>query len=169
MRYIEPIVTDRTISDVRNKTSKGYFNIADWERIDNNARAAKALVDFLLSISVSYGSTITPEITTIPTVANLNTLLTNIENLRLAVDAYEIAGVVPIKNDWQAGPGQPAPDYEDANNWERNIDLIYNNIGDETGYMDWVEDSLSPVRRARTGIATTGTGLTWNNGFRRYD
>ncbi len=169
MKWIEPVVTDRALSDVTNKTSKGYFNIADWERIDNNARVAKALVDFLLSIDVSYGATITPDITTIPTVTNLNTLLTNIENLRIAIDAYPITGVVAIRNDWQAGPGQAAPDYEDANDWERNIDLIYNGIGDASGYSGWIPDSMSPVRRARANVAISGAGLTRNNGFRRYD
>lgn len=167
MRWIQPI-TDRALSDVVSKTSKGYFNVSDWERIDNNSRVAKALVDFLLSTSVAYGATISPEITTIPTVANLNTLLTNIENLRTAVNAYTITGIVTIKKDWLSGAGQPAPDYEDVNDWERNIDLIYNGIGDATGYSDWVTDSVSPVRRARAGMATSGVGLTRNNGFRRY-
>jgi hypothetical protein len=32
----------------------------------------------------------------------------------------------------------------------------------------YVADADNPVRRARTGIAVTGAGLTYNNGFRNY-
>lgn len=166
MRYIEPI-KDRTITDVTSKTAKAFFNVADWQRIYNNTQITKALVDFLLSISVTFDTLTTPTITTIPTVAQLNTLLANIERIRLAVEPT-VTGLPIIKDDWEYGIGKESPDYLDANDWENVLDVIYNTIGIESGYTGWISDSGSPVRRARAGVATSGTGLTRNNYFRRY-
>ena len=166
MRYTEPI-TDRTQTDVTNKTSKAYFNIADWLRVYNNTQVTKALVDFLLSTSVTFDTLSTPTTETIPTITELNTLLANIERIRLAAEPT-VTGLSEIKDDWVAGAGYPSPDYQNVNDWENVLDVIYNTIGTESGYTDWVEDSLTPVRRARAGISTSGRGLMYNNGFRRY-
>ena len=166
MRYTTPI-TDRTAADVTNKTSKVYFNIADWLRVYNNTQVTKALVDFLLSTSVTFDTLSTPTTETIPTITEFNTLLANIERIRLAAEPT-VTGLSEIKDDWTAGPGAPSPDYLNANDWENVLDVIYNTIGTESGYTDWVEDSITPVRRARAGISTSGRGLMYNNGFRRY-
>ncbi len=166
MRYTIPI-TNRTASDVTNRTAKAFFNIADWQRIYNNTQVTKALVDFLLSISVTFDTLSAPTITTIPTVTQLNTLLANIERIRIAADPT-VTGLPEIKDDWTAGPGSPSPDYLDVNDWENVLDVIYNTIGMESGYTGWIPDSLTPVRRARAGISTSGRNLTYNNGFRRY-
>lgn len=166
MRYTEPI-KDRTATDITNKTAKAFFNIADWQRIYNNTQITKALVDFLLSINVTFDTLTTPTITTIPTVAQLNTLLANIERIRLAVEPT-VTGLSIIKDDWEYGFGKESPDYLNVNDWENVLDVIYNTIGAESGYTGWMPDSGSPVRRARAGVATSGTGLTRNNYFRRY-
>ena len=188
MRYTEPI-TDRAQSDIDNLTVKAFFNVADWQRIYNNAQVAKALLDFLFSINITFDTVTEPTIITIPTVTQLNTLLANIDRLRIESNLPAITELNEIASDWKEGSGAPSPDYLDANEWEQVIDLIFASVGKVPNYYiycgvasvgqirmyqhrwrlyTWIEESLSPVRRARTGIAKTGTGLTWNNGFRRY-
>jgi len=125
MAYITAI-TNRTIEDVRNKTSKAYFNIADWERIYNNTFLTKNLAEILLSSGITLSTLSVPTITTIPTAANFNALLTNIETLRLAVISESITGAQTEINDaWEAGLLKTAPDWEDANLWESTIDAIW--------------------------------------------
>lgn len=167
MKYIEAI-TDRTQTDITNKTAKAYFNIIDWRRIDNNSRVAKLLVDFILSINVTFNAVIEPTITTIPAVTDINELLENIESLRLSTIAYPITGVVEIKDDYAEGIGVTSPDFENANSWENNIHLIYCGIGTASGYTAWIPPSATPVRRARANVATCGAGATRQNYFRRY-
>ena len=167
-RYLTPVY-DRTLADVTAKTSKGYFNVADWTRIYGNAEVVKTLVDLVLSISVTFDTVPTPTVTTIPTVTQLNTLLANIERLRIAADLPPITGLVEVKDDWIAGYMSPAPNYADANTWERVLSIIYNNVGEDSGYTGWIPPAASPTRRARTGVAITGSGMDRNNGFRRNE
>lgn len=154
MPYITP-VTDRTYADVVNKTSKGYFNVADWTRIYGNAQYVNGL---LATIALSPFTTIaTPTITTIPSATNLNALLYNIELMRLALIAIGIdLGQPSLNYSWVAGVDQDAPDYMDANDWERSINLIYLFING------------NQPRHAITGKASTGQGLTRQHSFRRY-
>ena len=44
MAWVTPIV-DRALSDITGRTSKGFFNVADWERIDGNTAVIKAMLD----------------------------------------------------------------------------------------------------------------------------
>jgi hypothetical protein len=189
MRYIAP-VTDRSAADIANKTAKAFFNVADWQRVHNNAQVTKALVDFLLSINVTFDAVIEPTIATVPTVAQLNALLGNIDRLRIESSLPAITGLAEITSDWQSGTGANAPDYLDANEWEQVLDVILNsvakaveyqiycgvaNVGQMRFYQSrwrkyaWVQNAVSPVRSHRTGIAVSGAGITWNNGFRRYN
>jgi len=132
MAYTTP-VTDRTIADVKNKTSKAYFNVADWQRIYNNTLLTKSLAEILLSSSISASTLTEPTITTIPTVVNFNALLTNIETLRLAVVAESIVGAQTVINDaWEAGLFRSAPDWQDANIWESTIDAIWQHFDGNT-------------------------------------
>jgi hypothetical protein len=189
MRYT-PAIFDRTVEDITNKTFKAYLNVEDWRRIYNNSRVANALVAFLVNIDIAFDEISMPTTTTIPTVVELNTLLTNIGEIRIASGLPPITGLVEIKNDWLPGSSADSPTYVDVNDWERVIDIIFHSIGILVDYnriycgvpnvgqpsfwqhrfrqFNWVPVSESPVRRARTGIAATGAGLTWNNSFRRY-
>ncbi len=160
MKYTTPIY-DRILSDVTNKTAKGYFNLADWIRIYGNAKLIHALEEVILSSSLLFTEIATPTITTIPTVDNINNLLINIETIRALFPAG--VGLVDLKTDWG---GNASPTYKEVNDWERNIDLLLALIID--GYSGWIPDSGSPVRRHRAGVAVSGVGLTRNNGFRRY-
>lgn len=188
--YQNPI-TDRTAEDVTNKTVKAFFNVADWQRIYNNAQVTKSLVDFLLSINITFNSVATSTITTIPTAASLNTLLANINLIVTSKNNLPaIAGLTTLKDDWAEGTGADSPDYLDANEWETILDLILSMVINAVEYriycgvanvgqprfwqhrfrdlLSWVANAVSPVRLARTGIAACGVGLMRNNRFRRY-
>lgn len=187
MKYTTPI-TDRTALDVTNKTAKAFFNVADWQRIYNNTQVTKALVDFLLSINITFNTVATPTITTIPTVTELNTLLANIERIRLASNLPAITGLTEITSAWLAGSSVDAPDYLDVNEWEKVIESIRSNIINAVDYAihcgvatsgqvrfyqarwrkyAWIENSETPSRLPRTGLAITGTGLQRQNTYRR--
>ena len=106
--------------------SKAFFNIADWQRIKNNELVTRNLAEILLSISVS--ATMIADVTTasIPTVSTVNALLTNIENLRLAVAGESITGTsTEIKDDWAAGMSAASPTFADVNLWESTIHAIW--------------------------------------------
>lgn len=188
MRYITAI-SDRTALDITNRTAKAFMNVADWQRIYNNAQMADTLVSFLLSTGITFDAIADPTITTIPTVTQLNTLLANIERVRVASGLPAITGLVEITSIWTAGSAANAPDYLDVNTWEQVLSIIYLTIGLSVEYSvycgvsatgqprfyqhrfrqyGWVLPSPSPVRRARTNAAACGAGLTRNNGFRRY-
>lgn len=190
MRYIEPI-TDRSATDVTNKTAKAFLNVADWLRIYQNQQVVKAFVDFILSMNITFSPFAVPTITSVPNITMLNTLLENIENIRQAEGLPIIEGIdEAINHDWGEGAGADAPDYLDVNQWEYILDAIYNSIGTVLDYrvyagvcnagqprfyqarwhtFAWVQDAVSPVRRARAGVAKANGTLTWNNGFRRYE
>jgi hypothetical protein len=119
-------VTDRAASDVTTPTSKGYFNVADWTRIYRNAQLAASVAEYVLSTSIVFNEvTVIPTTLTIPSVTDFNTLLANIERLRLAVVAHITSLVNTVKNDWVAGAGEQAPSYTDVNLWESVIDAVW--------------------------------------------
>lgn len=188
MKYIEPI-TDRTATDITNKTAKAYFNLIDWNRINGNTLIVEALVEFLLSIGISNTSLSVPTITTIPTVAQINSLITNINNILAASGLPALTGLADLKDDWTAGSGSISPDYEDVNDWEDVLDIIFNNIGKSVEFTvycgvasvgqtrfyqhrwrqyGWVPESETPVRVPRVNVGDCGSGLMRQNGFRRY-
>ncbi len=125
MSYITA-VKDRTLADIAARNSKAYFNVADWTRIKNNEQVTRNLAEILLSISVSATTIGDVETTNIPTASILNALLTNIENLRLAVAGESIPGTdTEIKDDWGSGISSTTPTWQDANLWESTIDAIW--------------------------------------------
>jgi hypothetical protein len=72
----------------------------------------------------------TPTTSTIPAVANFNTLLANLETMRLAVASESIVGAqTEIKDDWLEGTSNPVFDYADCNLWESTIDAIWDHWG----------------------------------------
>ncbi|RPJ29439.1 MAG: hypothetical protein EHM33_00910 [Chloroflexi bacterium] len=152
MSYVPPI-KDRALSDVTTPTSKGYFNVADFTRIYGNAKLASGLAAAMLGTPIAFTviavPTTTKNATTI--LADLNTLLGNIEVLRLAVAGESIPGTTAeIKDDYVAGPTQPAPDYINVNLWESTVDAIWDN---------WNGDSLE-VCPDLAGDVVVGNGET---------
>ena len=160
MKYTTPIY-DRTFLDVKNRTSKGYFNFVDWLRVYSNAELLRALEIVIYNEGLAYVNVNAPDKNVIPTATEINGILINIELIRDFIDA---TGTVTLKTDWG---GVDSPKYNHVNDWERNMDLLLAQMIE--GYTDWVSDSVTPVRRARTDVAICGAGLTRNNGFRRYD
>lgn len=128
MSYTTPI-TDRTYADVVARNSKAYLNAADWQRIKNNEQVTRNLAELLLSISVN--ATTIADVTTaeIPTATTVNALLTNLENLRLAVAGESITGTTTeIKDDWAPGISGTTPTFSDVNLWESTIHAIWLHI-----------------------------------------
>lgn len=189
MKLISP-VTDRTLADVQNRTAKGFVNVEDWIRIYRNSRLVSRIVSTLLDAEVAFDELSEPTTTSFPTVDNLNTLLANIQRAREASGLPDLSGLDDIKTDWTAGASSAAPTYEDANAWERAESIviaamvtlqdykIYTGVagcGQARFYQcrwrksdQFVAPIETPIRKARTGNAQTGTGLTRQNSFRRY-
>lgn len=187
-KYITPIY-DRTASDITSQTAKAFFNVADWVRIYGNAEIVNEVINTLLSIGVTFDTVTTPTITTIPTVTQLNTLLANIERIRVAACLPEITGLTAITSAWTAGSSADAPTYLDVNEWEQVLDIVFSMISHSVEYQpycgvfavgqprfyqhrfrqfNFVSPSATPTRKPRANAASTGTGLTRQNGFRRY-
>ena len=155
MSYTTP-VTDRTAADVAAKNTKAYFNVADWTRIYDNTQLLSTLL-----AAIGQPSTFTTigyaTVTTIPSVTDFNTLIGNIKNAQAIVEAFLISptGLAILKSDWTAGVGQPTFNYVHVNSWEQNISILYQFI-----------NTLAVLRKPRSGITTSGVGLTRNNRVR---
>lgn len=162
MSYTTPIF-DRTAADLIARNSKAFFNVADWDRIEDNVIAVRdeLIFDFGISI-VLTGTTSAPAITSIPDVDDFNRLLENLEQVRQAAESVLPTltitnGFYEVAHDWVAGVAQNAPDYIDVNHWEEVISIIH------TGVLN-AEDFT--FRFPRTGIAIAGADLNRNNGWR---
>ena len=152
MSYVTAI-TDRVLADVTpTPTSKGYFNVADWTRVYENARLASALAALELGTPIVFNSATAPTITTVQGIHTaLNILLANIERMRLAVAGESIAGTTTeIEDNWVSGANEDAPDYTDANLWESTVDAVWEHYGGPD-----LENCPS-----LTGNLVVGTGVT---------
>jgi hypothetical protein len=188
MPFVTPI-TDRTITDIVNKTDKSFFNVADWIRINGNTTYVRALMYVLRGINIDFTALDTPAITTMPTVAEFNSFIQNIENIRLAIGLPESVGVIPLKTDYEAIENSEVPDYTDANAWEANLLLIKQltisvstfmvmcGVGASGQPRYWqnrfrnmfVKSVDHPVQRPITGVAVAGVGLMRQSGWRQYN
>ena len=186
--WLRPIF-DRVLLDITNRTAKAFFNVLDWARIYENTKIIKAVVDMVMGTNAEFTEIAAPTITTIPAVASFNTLLANIEAVRTASGLPAVLGLVELKTNWKGGANETAPDYNDVNDWERDIQFIRDfsriaandrifsgvpNAGQSRLWQhrfrrfNWVQPSLTPLRCARSGIAVSGSVLTRQNLFRRY-
>ena len=186
MPWNEPIY-DRTANDVAQRLPKGFFNVADWVRINGNTRQVQAIVNIMLSLNLPFTELAQPSITTIPSVEDINAFVANIERLRAAAYLPVSTGVTPLKTDYKAGNSADAPDYNAVNAWERDLalirellvnaanDLIYcgvSNCGQvrpwASRFRNWqgyVPEAIDYRRVPRLGLAA-GTGLTRQNRWR---
>lgn len=145
MAYITPI-TDRTAADVTAKNSKAYLNIVDWNRIYNNSVETHDYILAKIGADVDFDELNEVAIDDIPNKTDLNTLLTNIENMRVWEEGVFSLGLDEVKDDWDEGYSADAPDYEDANLWEQTIDDIYNAVDDaELQEVNIVDESDNPI------------------------
>ena len=183
---ISPIY-DRTQTDIVNRTSKAFINLADWLRIKENTDFIHALVEYVLDTSIAQNTLTEPTITTFPTADEINDFLENIENVRAALPLPALLALPTIKHNWAEGFGAFAPNYLSANDWERVIYFVFRYIITSADYyvycgvatvgqarfyqsrwrlQDWWNFPFTVVRTARTGKATTGASATRNNKFR---
>lgn len=153
MGYTTPI-TDRVLSDVTTPTSKGYFNVADWTRIYNNARLTSSLTFIQAGGTEAFTPITAPTTSTIPTlfISMFQTLTANIEQFRARMQAAALLTLPSIKTDWLAGAGNVAPNYQHVNQWESTIDAIWDY---------WSGDSLlvCPSLSANLTIPTGTTAI----------
>jgi hypothetical protein len=129
MSYATP-TTDRTATDITNRTSKAFMNVATWARIYSNSQLVNSLAAVSLDTPIAFTLITAPTIASIPNVTDLNTLTGNIETLRAAVAGESIAGTTQaIKDDWEAGHDKQAPNYVNVNLWESTLDAIWSHFG----------------------------------------
>lgn len=114
------------VTPVTNHTASSYFNVADWNRIYNNAQLMCSLAEIKLGSPIVFTSVVAQTITTNPTtiLLSIGTLLTNIDNARAAMAAL-LPALTTVKHDWLAGMGNVAPNYTHVNQWESTIDAIW--------------------------------------------
>lgn len=187
MAWITPI-TDRVLADITNRTAKGFFNVVDWLRIDNNVKYVGTLISVLKGVGVDYTDLADPTTTTIPTAADINDFVENIEALRLASNLPTAFGMVALKTDYTSGESAETPDYEDVNDWENNLLILYNYLIKSAAYevfcgvgevgqvrfwqnrfrTPFAQPSAPNLRRPRCGVSTSGTGLQRQNKWRQY-
>jgi len=189
-KFITPIY-DRTSTDISTETSKAYFNVVDWVRIYGNAEILHSLIEYLLGIGVDFTEVESPTIYTINTsIGKINDLAENIENIRANCGLPAALGLVELFTSWTDGQSGQTPGYEDVNDWERDLSIIFANLANSVEYTvycgvasagqprfyqhrwrqyaGWVPPSETPVRRPRTNNAICGSGIMRQNGFRRY-
>lgn len=187
MSWIDPIY-DRTKADITNRTSKAFFNVADWIRINGNAKIIETLINALYAVGVTLDTLAEPTTATIPTITEVNDFIANLEALREATHFPAATGIVELDT-FTGGLAGNSPDYEDVNDWERNLAYLRTYLINKSRYKmgcgvpeagqaffwqvrfrehPYVQPSATPVRHARAGVAVCGTGLLRQNKFRRY-
>jgi hypothetical protein len=186
MSWITPI-TDRALSDILNRTAKGFFNVLDWSRIYGNAEYVCTLIEVLKSINVDCPVLETPTTATIPNAEDINDFLEGLETLRIA-STLSNPDLVVLKTDYTSGESAETPDYEDVNSWENNLLILKNFLIRSSAYevfcgvaeagqirfwqnrfrTPFIQPTAPNTRRVRCGVAICGTGLTRQNGMRGY-
>lgn len=153
MAWVSPIY-DRAAADITNKTSKAYFNVADWTRIYDNSLIVRDDLVTLYGYAITFTTLTTPTTATIPSASLINSLILNIERARLASGLPLGIGLAVLKTDWPEGINASAPDYEDVNDWERNLYILH-------VYPTYANDY-----RVCCGVTATGRARFWQNKFR---
>ncbi len=148
MSYLSPI-TNRSSADYTPtliggkwinvpNNAKGFFNctagitingitsVDDWGRVYGNALYVNGEYNAILP-PVTFTTITAPTTAQDPTtmVAKFNTLLNNIELMRLGVNTYGAAVPAMTTLVYVAGAGTYAPKYTDVNQWESTIDKIH--------------------------------------------
>ena len=140
---MESLIFDRTRADIENKTSKGYYNYTDLNRIEEwCAYLATQLTNYSYPVTITTKTDWTME--DFPTVAQMNRIRSNIQALKTAYYSYTNLPTASLMT-WQK-----------ANQFEKILDEIrtlFNNM------RNWFVYS---------GVANSGQSRVWQNRFRRY-
>ena len=157
MAYTTPI-TDRGLADITAQNSKAFFNVADWTRVYGNSLEVNTLLATNI-YTLSFDTLTTPTTANIPTVSEINTMLSNIERMRLWASIYLSDYItdplfVEIKDDWLAGQSNTAPNYINVNSWEKVLDLL----------NDYLDPFTPPTLSGNLLSLTTGGDFEMING-----
>ena len=190
MKWTDAIY-DRTETDIDNRTPKAFFNVADWIRINGNTEIIHALVNVFVGVEIDMNEIEEPTVTHFPSASEINQFIENIENLRQTSSFSVSSGIVELNHNYLSGASAIAPDYEDVNDWERDLALLRDyllyhanyslycgtfNCGQmrywQNGFRyspDVVKEEYDPKRYPRTGN-TCGAGILRQNKWRSpYD
>lgn len=145
-----PTITDRTQEDITNKTTKAYWNLADWERVTFNTNMVRARIATLGGLETPLHELATPTMSTYPRAQDINHLIDNIQRVR----AGAAVPLAPLRRDYESGLGAVVPDYTAANEWERVLEAL----------------RFAVPHAARCfvscGVATAGQSRPWQSQFR---
>jgi hypothetical protein len=188
MPWVDAIY-DRTLLDIQSRTDKAFFDVVDWIRINGNTEYVRALVSVLRDLDIEYNVLTTPAVCSIPTAAEMNAFIENIEYIREVSGLPIASGIQELDHAYQDLTNAPVPDYEDVNAWEYNLQLLKDltvamsvyfvfcgvaQVGQTRFYQNrwrdkFLRDSSTPALFPRCGIAVTGNATERQNKFRRYD
>lgn len=104
--WTDPIY-DRTATDVTNETDKGFLNVADAQRIDDNCDALATLLDVTITGHAAW---------TVSDTLKSPRIITNVQDLR---DAYHVRTTTP------AVPAAPLNTWQKLNAIELNLYDMY--------------------------------------------
>lgn len=154
MAWVTP-VTDRVESDVTTPTTKGFFNVADWTRINGNVLVIKSMMDAAGYVVASLTSLTPPTVVSYPKASTINPFVNNIEKLREAAHLPASVGLAVLKHDYTGGANEIiVPDYETVNEWEENLLILYTNVPRASGYF------------VQCGVPAVGQSRLWQHRFR---
>ena len=149
--YITPI-TNRTLTDITNRTARGFFNLSDWERIDNNTAYAAEMVEAFQGITIARTVLPVRTMDNFMLASDINALVQNIINVR---DAAIYADTAGYNISASFIPGGRSMNYINVNTWEKVLDVIVKRYS-----------NLSFGRTAKIGVAVAGQRLTVQDFFR---
>lgn len=150
-------IYDRTLTDVQIKALKAYFNLVDWTRIYENADVVHNMINWLIDADVTFTTITVPLLVSIPDVSDFNILLENMERVRLAAPDPEWGDLKELRTDWSEGNRVESPNYEDVNDWERNLYIL-------RYVLLMVADQMLSC-----GVFAVGQSRVWQKRFRRYN
>lgn len=141
---MDSLIYDRTQSDVTNKTSKGYYNASDLNRVESWCRY---LATELNKDGYSIDITVKTDWTSsdLRSASEMERIRQNIKKLMNGY--HSISSIYANNNNWN---------YTKANRWEKILSEIYTMM---TGMEEWYVIG---------GVANGGQPRLWQNRFRRY-
>lgn len=142
---IEPLITDRTINDVRNKTTRGNYNKEDFNRIQHWQIYLRDLLN-----EYGYYCNISPHedwVTIDPRQSDVDKLKSDTKALK---DTYYSL------HEYDLHIGRTNIDYITANNIEKILKDI-----------EYLVESMQSYY-VHSGVATANQSRLWSNRFRRY-
>lgn len=119
-------IYNRTLNDVLNRTSKGFINTEDLNRIVDNLKFVYAKFTTKMGgYPYGYKDMPTYSDTSYIYVTDVNNIINNINILKEVCDASVLTGWLSV-NEFIGGSGGTNPTWESYNAIEKNIEILYN-------------------------------------------